>query len=102
MKDLMDLTGLIKKILIEQEDARNSNWNLYYAVCMAKNPSVMNAKFGTAIKSHDAYGLPPFESVARCRRKIVAEYPELKGSEDVEGGRWSSEQTFKEYAKGKV
>lgn len=102
MKEMMDLTGIVKRILVEQIAARNNVWALYYEVCKVKCPSVMNAKFGTVLKSYDVYNLPKFESVARVRRKVVEEYPELAGSESVEGGRWSSEQKFREYAKVKV
>lgn len=99
MKNLIKLADIVKDVLEDSYEARNSVWSLYYEVCKVKCPSVMNAKFGTALKSHDVYDLPPFESVARCRRKVVEEHPELAGTDDVEGGRWSSEQKFREFAK---
>lgn len=102
MEELMNLTGIIKRILVEKENTRNSNWELYYEVCKTINPSALNSKFGTVIRSHSEYGLPAFESVTRARRKIVEGYPELAGNDVVEGGRWSSKVLFKEYARGNV
>lgn len=97
-KELNDTYDLVKEILTDQEDTRNSIWSLYYAVCKVVNPHCMNAKFGTVLQSHEAYGLPPFETVTRVRRRVVKENPELKGTEEVEGGRWSFVEVFKRFA----
>lgn len=99
MNELLKLADIVERILEENEDARNSDWSLYYAVCKFVNPSVVNAKFGTALKSHEAYGIPPFESVTRARRKVVETHPELIGTEEVEGGRWSYQKVFRQFAK---
>lgn len=100
MEDLKRLDRIVENILTEDEEARNNMFYLYYAVCKERNPSIINAKFSTVLKNPTEYGLKPFESVARCRRKIVERNPKLKGNDDVEGGRWSSKKDYEEYVKG--
>ena len=99
MDELLKITDIVEHILKEDERTRSNNWELYYAVCKYVNPNALSSKFGTVIRSHREYGLPPFESVTRARRKIVEHHPELAGNDEVEGGRWSYEKKFREYAK---
>lgn len=99
MDNLKRLDKLVTKILTEDEEARNNMFYLYYLVAKARNEAVTTARFGTVLLNPEQYGLKSFEAVTRCRRKVVTEHPELAGSEEVEGGRWSSEQQFREYAR---
>lgn len=101
-KELIKLTDIVKSVLEENPESRNSDIELYYYVCKFINPHSLTAKFGTVLRSRKEYGLPTPESVGRVRRKIVETHPDLKGTDEVEGGRWSYEQTFREYAKVKV
>ena len=43
--------------------------------------------------------IPPFEGVARARRKIVKQYPELAGNDDVEAYREMNEEVMLDYAR---
>lgn len=47
-------------------------------------------------------GLPSFETITRCRRKIQETHPELRAVEAVEGERNDKQMDFKEYANGGV
>lgn len=99
MEDLKRLDKLVEKILKEDDKARNNLFYLYYLVAKERNPSIVNARFSTVLLNPKEYNLKSFESVSRCRRKIVENHPELAGNEEVEGGRWSNEEKFREYAR---
>lgn len=102
MENLINLTGIVKHVLEEEPETRNSDWDLYYSVVKYLNPHALSAKFGTVLKSRREYGLPTLESVGRCRRKLVETHPELEGSDEVQGGRWSYEVAYRKYAKQQV
>jgi len=102
MDNLNHITGIVKHLLEEEPQTRNSDWELYYHVCKMLNPHALNAKFGTVLRSRKEYGLPSIETVGRARRKVVEHHPELAAEEEVQGGRWSNEKRYREYARGCV
>lgn len=99
MDNLNTLTSIVLGVLRKEPDTRNSDYELYYEICKIKNPATLGMKFGTVLKNRNELGIPSIESVGRARRKIVENHPELAGNDEVQGGRWSSEQAFKQYAK---
>ena len=104
MLDLKNTTALVKSILEQDKQCRNSDSYLYLKVL-----SVVGKQKGIDIEKmpvpyfllnlHGA-GLPPFESVRRARQKIQAAYPELAACEAVEGFRAENEAEFMAYARG--
>lgn len=106
MNDLKNVTKIVKAILEEDEQARNSDSFLYLKVL-----DVYGEKNGIDIKSMSIttfllhlreYGFPPFESVRRARQKIQAEHPELRACKRVEAVRAEQEKAYRAFTKEKV
>ena len=104
MNDLKNTTAIVKAILEEDEQARNSDSFLYLKVL-----DVYGEKNGIDIKSMSIttfllhlreYGFPGFETVRRSRQKIQATYPRLAACGKVGAMREVNEQEFRAYAKG--
>ena len=102
MKSIKKTSDLVKEILIEEPKARNSDMYLYYMVCLKTDASILGKPFSQVIMNLKSLNLPPFESVGRARRKIQRAYPELAGSDVVEGYRLVNEEAFRSYARGIV
>lgn len=102
MNDLKHITDIVKDVLINKPETRNSDFALYREVCRRINPAVMGMPFGSVLNCHKELNLPSFESVTRARRKIVEKNPSLAGDSDVEAVRTEKEEEFKEYAKAVI
>lgn len=106
MYDLKNTTALVKSILEQDKQCRNSDSFLYLKVL-----TVIGKQKGIDIESlsitrflldlHGA-GFPPFESVRRSRQKIQQHHPELAASERVMGYRAELETEYREYARGEL
>lgn len=106
MNDLKTTTALVKAILEQDKQCRNSDSFLYLKVL-----SVIGAQRGIDIEKmsipyflmnlHGA-GFPGFETVRRTRQKIQQHHPELSACEAVEGYRAENEAEYREYARGEV
>ena len=104
MLDLKNTTALVKSILEQDKQCRNSDSFLYLKVlsAVAKQKGIDIEKMTVPfflMNLHGA-GLPPFESVRRSRQKIQQHHPELAASEAVEGFRAENEREFRAYAVG--
>ena len=98
-KEIQTTSDLVKKILTEDKRARNSDIYLYIKVCETLNPEALKQPF-IEVQTHlKKYGLPPIETVGRCRRKITRAFPELAGNNAVEEQRMLNEEAFREYAR---
>lgn len=98
-RELRTTTELVKAVLREYPQARNSDDFLYCKVCELLNNRSVSLPFSTVMLDRKRLGLPAMESVRRSRQKMQALYPELKGNSDVEAGRMLNEGIFKEYAR---
>ena len=98
--ELLTLKKLVKDILEQVPETRNSDMLLYFAICAKKNASALDMPFGTVITSLDDYDLPPFESVRRARQKAQADYPHLAASNEVQLFRAENEEMYREFARG--
>ena len=98
-KELKTTSKIVKIILEQNPYARNSDDFLYIKVCEKVNDISINLPFKQVMENRKLYGLPPFESVRRCRQKIQATHPELAGCDDVEAQRKLNEETFRDYAR---
>lgn len=103
MLDLKNTTALVKSILEQDKQCRNSDSFLYLKVLSvtAKQKGIDLEKMTVPfflLNLHGA-GLPPFESVRRARQKVQAAHPELAACERVEGLRAENEAAFREYAR---
>lgn len=104
MLDLKNTTALVKSILEQDKQCRNSDSLLYLKVLsvMAKQKGIDLEKMTVTyflLNLHGA-GFPGFETVRRARQKIQAAYPELAACEAVEGFRAENEAKYKAYALG--
>ena len=102
MRDLQKLTDLVKEILQEDESTRSSDKYLYYAVCKRLNGSALDEKLGDFLLTFSDYNLPQFESGGRARRKIQAQFPELRPAKDVQRGRYEKSIDFQKFARCEV
>lgn len=106
MHDLKNTTALVKTILEQDKQCRNSDSFLYLKVLSvaAKQKGIDLEKMTVPFfltNLHGA-GLPPFESVRRARQKIQAARPDLAACEAVEGYRAENEAQFRAYAGSEV
>lgn len=102
MDELKSTAKLVKSILIEDKNARNSDDFLYYLVCktVLKNHDVdiKTIPFETALLWRKVYKLPPFETVRRARQKIQAECPELSSTVKVQTARANKITDYRAFA----
>ena len=98
-KELLNTTDLVKKILLDDPKARDSDNHLYCAVVICVNPDALTKPFWEVLEHMNELGLPCFETVRRARQKIQAEHPDLKASDVVESLRSINEEIYKEYAR---
>lgn len=106
MKNIKKTTALVKAILEQSKQARNSDSVLYLKVLLTvgeqKGIDVESMSIPFFLVNLREYGFPPFESVRRARQKIQALHPELAACESVEAARIENEQTMRNFARGTV
>lgn len=102
MLDLKNTTALVKSILEQDKQCRNSDSFLYLKVLSAeaKQKGIDLEKMTVPyflLNLHGA-GLPPFESVRRARQKIQAAHPDLAACKTVKDFRTESEAQYRAYS----
>ena len=102
-KNLYQTTNLVKEILENSMQARNSDTYLYlqvvYRVGLLKGIDVNAMSVTDFLLKRSKLGFPNYETVSRARRKIQAEHIELCGNEEVEAQKEVNERVFKEFFK---
>lgn len=106
MLDLKNTTALVKSILEQDKQCRNSDSFLYLKVLSvtAQQKGIDLEKMTVPyflLNLHGA-GLPPFESVRRARQKIQEHNPHLAACERVEAFRSENEAVVRQYARGEA
>ena len=91
--------SLVKLILTECPQARNSDTYLYYKVVEKLNPVALHRTFEYTLLNQKELGLPCFETVRRTRAKIQAANPDLQSSEPVHSFRSVNEEIMRDYAR---
>ncbi len=103
MDNLTTVSALVQNILVNEPDSRNSDNLLFYLVCKKlladQGEDIETMGFGKLFLSLKGYGLPQFETVGRCRRKLQQEFPELHCSPAVAMTRASNRDAFTAYGK---
>lgn len=99
MNKIKRTSDIVKDVLKDCPNARNSDDLLYINVCKRISPMVCNQPFQTVLLMRNELGIPPFESVRRTRQKLQASYPELCASDEVEAQRMVNEEIVKNYAR---
>lgn len=104
--ELKTTTELVKAILTENPETRNSDRLLYVELTKYYsekfNFDIGGFPFSSVLLNLDSWGLPEIETVGRCRRKLQRDYPELRANDTVEGFRTVRQEEFKRYARGTV
>ena len=106
MSDLYSVHNIVKQILVESKQARNSDSFLYYKVLKrigeCKGIDIDNMSVPHLFLNLKTYGLPIFETVRRARQKIQHDDPELAACKAVKEAREENEEVFREYAKAVI
>lgn len=104
MNDLKHTTDIVKKILEEDRQARNSDKHLYLKVLehvdKKHDIGIETMPVPVFLTYMDHLGFPGFETVRRTRQKIQSDFPELASDKRVAAMRMEKEKTFRAYAKG--
>lgn len=97
MAKLDKMKNIVLQVLENNEDARKSDFILYSYV-LDELGIAANFDLRVMLKNHKLFGLPPFASVARARRKIQAERPDLKDQKTAEI-RNAEQEEYVEFAR---
>lgn len=99
MNNIRIISELVKEILTENAETRNSDMLLYLKVCQRIMPIVTEMPFPHVLMFYKTYNLPCFETVRRSRQMIQAKNSELAGTERVRKKRKEREAEFREFAR---
>ena len=95
MNELKKIQDIVQTILLNDEQARNSDAYLYTQVVQYVAPHLYTKPFYMAMT---APGMPNYTSVRRTRQKIQEKNPELQATEVVKEKREKNIDTYLEYA----
>lgn len=76
---MTDLCDIVKKVLTDHKDARDSDFRTIGWVLAITRPEVMNRPLKEVLWNHKNFDLPSFETIRRTRQKIQHDHPELRG-----------------------
>jgi hypothetical protein len=106
MTDLKTTTALVKAILEQDKQCRNSDSFLYFRVLeiigKRKGIDINEMSIPYFLLNMSGKDFPPFESVRRARQKLQEHHPELAACEEVAQARAFNEVGYNEYARGTV
>lgn len=97
MAKLSRMSKIVRQVLQDHEEARGDDFILLgYVLDEMGVPS--NFDMRTMLREHRLFGLPPFESVTRARRKIQAANKDLTDAKAVEA-RAKEQEEYREFAR---
>lgn len=103
MKDLKTTKALVRSILEEDKQARNSDSYLYLQVLNTvadkEHINLNEIHVIDFLLNLSKSPFPPFESVRRTRQKLQEEFPHLAPCKAVEELRAENEEAFLEFAR---
>lgn len=76
---MKDLTAIVKKVLEEHKETRDSDSKLICWVYSITNPNIMGLSFSKVMWNSAYFDLPSFETIRRTRQKIQHDNPHLRG-----------------------
>lgn len=94
-KEFKKTRKIVKNILTDYPQTRNSDNALYIKVVAAINPQANDRPFANVLSNLEEFGLPCFETVRRTRQKLQAEFPELQACDKVQDFRTEREDLFR-------
>ena len=104
MNGLIKTSKLVKEILTDIPDTRNSDSYLYLKVLervaakLEKPINLQDISVPYFLCNIKKLKFPYFETVRRARQKVQADHPELKGCAEVEAVRDEKEKVFEAFA----
>lgn len=102
MSQLKTTKALVKSILENDRQARNSDSYLYLKILKKisdeRGTDFQNISVVDFLVNMDGLGVPPFESVRRSRQKVQAEFPALAADEIVSMFRAELEEEYESFA----
>lgn len=98
MSKLHTMENIVLQVLENSPAARADDYVLMWLVCQRVKPEITEKPFADVLYHHKLYGLPNWETVTRCRRKIQAKRPDLVSPETARK-RHDEIEVYKEYAK---
>ena len=104
MNGLIRVSKIVKEVLTDIPDTRNSDSYLYLKLLervAQTQETPIDLKEMTVeyfLSNVKQLHFPYFETVSRARRKVQEEHPELKAKAEVEKVRAEKEEVFKAFA----
>ena len=89
---------IVKRILEEDEDARNDDLYLYSRVVATINPTALHKSLATFLLRFEELEIPKESTVSRARRKLQAMNPNLRATEEIQQKRYEQAILFGEYS----
>ena len=103
MSELKTTTSLVKHILEEDQQARNSDSFLYFRVleyhCKKKGLDFQKLTMADALLNRRIWNFPPSETVRRARQAIQAKHPNLAPNAKVAQWRGQLEEEYRDFAR---
>lgn len=98
MAKLQTMENIVLQVLENSPLARQDDYVLMWLVTDKCNPDLQEQRFGDVLYHHKENGLPNWETVTRCRRKLQEKYPYLKDPE-MAVVREQEQEAYREYAR---
>ena len=94
-KEFKRVKKIVKNILIEYPQTRNSDNLLYLTVIETIGKGNIEKPISEILLNLEELGLPCFETVRRTRQKLQAEFTELQACDEVQDFRTAREEEFR-------
>ncbi len=102
MSKLKQITKIVEHYLTERPETRGNDDLLYGYVCEDFNRDAITLPFCVVMSNRKSLGIPPFESVRRCRQKLQEHNEHLRADADTEAIRMVEEEKYRNYARSVV
>ena len=103
MNELKTTASLVKHILEEDQQARNSDSFLYFRVLeyhgKQKSVDIHSMSIPSFLLNMSVWGFPPFETVRRSRQVIQAKHPDMAPNAQVASWRGQKMEEYRDFAR---
>lgn len=103
MNELRTTASLVKHILEEDQQARNSDSFLYFRVLeyhgKQKDVDIHSMSIPAFLLNMSVWGFPPFETVRRARQAVQAQRPDLAPNAQVASWRGQKQEEYRDFAR---
>lgn len=106
MLNIVNTCSLVKTLLNNEPECRNSDEHLYRRIIdvigFENGINIADISIGHFLENMNLYGVPKFETVRRARQRLQATYPELSADRPVEMARMMLEAETRAWARGSL